>query len=398
MNRYEIAPGVFWVGVVDWSVREFHGHTYSTHRGSTYNAYLIVDEKVALVDTVYGPFTAELLERIREVVPIEKIDYVVSNHVETDHSGGMPGLMKLIPDRPVFCTAKGKEGLFRHYQGNWDFRVVKTGDTLKLGRRTLQFIEAPYLHWPDSMFSYLVEDALLMPNDAFGQHYATTARFADEVDQDALWDEAAKYYANILYPLSALVIKKIEEVQKLNLPIRMIAPSHGLIWRKDPLQVVLKWLAWAKGEAVNDVVIAFDTMWGATEEMARLIAEGVAAEGLSARLFKMSVTDRSDVMKEILTRRGLLVGSATINRDALPTLAPFLDDLKGLRPVKKLGAAFGAYGWNGGAVAAIEETLKKAGVSVVQPGLSLNWRPDPGERGKCIEFGREFARKLKTEL
>lgn len=396
MNRIEIAPGVFWVGAVDWSVREFHGHTYTTHRGSTYNAYLIIDEKVALVDTVYGPFTEELLARIREIVPIEKIDYVISNHVETDHSGGMPGLMKLIPGRPVYCSAKGKEGLFKHYQENWDFRVVKTGDTLKLGKRTLAFLEAPYLHWPDSMFTYLVEDAILMPNDAFGQHYATSARFADEVDQYALFEEAAKYYANILYPLSSLVIKKIEEVQKLNLPINMIAPSHGLIWRKDPMQIVLKWLSWAKGEAANEAVIAFDTMWGATEEMARLILEGIEAEGVPARLFKMSVTDRSDVFKEVLYRRGLLVGSSTINRDILPTMAPFLEDLKGLRPVKKIGAAFGAFGWNGGAVASIEKRLKEATVDVVMPGLSLSWRANAGERVKCIEFGREFARRLKS--
>ena len=396
MNRVEIAPGVFWVGAVDWSVREFHGHTYTTHRGSTYNAYLIVDEKIALVDTVYGPFTEELLARIREIVPIEKIDYVISNHVETDHSGGMPGLMKLIPGRPVYCSAKGKEGLFKHYQENWDFRVVKTGDTLKLGKRTLAFLEAPYLHWPDSMFTYLVEDAILMPNDAFGQHYATSARFADEVDQYALYEEAAKYYANILYPLSSLVTRKIDEVQKLNLPINMIAPSHGLIWRKDPLQIVLKWLSWAKGEAANEAVIAFDTMWGATEEMARLILEGIEGEGVPARLFKMSVTDRSDVFKEILYRRGLLVGSSTINRDILPTMAPFLEDLKGLRPVKKLGAAFGAFGWNGGAVASIEKRLKEATVDVTLPGLSLNWRANAEERARCIEFGREFARKLKS--
>ena len=396
MNRIEIAPGIFWVGAVDWSVREFHGHTYTTHRGSTYNAYLIVDEKIALVDTVYGPFTEELLARIREVIPIEKIDYVISNHVETDHSGGMPGLMKLIPGRPVYCSAKGKEGLFKHYQENWDFRVVKTGDTLKLGKRTLAFLEAPYLHWPDSMFTYVVEDAILMPNDAFGQHYATSARFADEVDQYALYEEAAKYYANILYPLSSLVIRKIEEVQKLNLPIKMIAPSHGLIWRKDPMQIVLKWLSWAKGEAANEAVIAFDTMWGATEEMARLILEGIEAEGMPARLFKMSVTDRSDVFKEVLYRRGLLVGSSTINREILPTMAPFMEDLKGLRPVKKLGAAFGAFGWNGGAVASIEKRLKEASVDVVMPGLSLNWRPNAEERVKCVEFGREFARRLKS--
>jgi flavorubredoxin len=396
VNRIEIAPNIFWVGAVDWNVREFHGHTYTTHRGTTYNAYLIVDEKVALVDTVYGPFTEELLARIREIVPIEKIDCVISNHVETDHSGGMPGLMRLIPDRPVYCTGRGKEGLFKHYQGNWDFHVVKTGDKLSLGKRTLTFLEAPFLHWPDSMFTYLVEDAILMPNDAFGQHFATSARFADEVDQYALYEEAAKYYANILYPLSSLVVKKIQEVSAMNLPIKMIAPSHGLIWRNEPMQIVLKWLSWAKGESAKEVVVAFDTMWGATEEMANLIVEGVEAEGMPVRLFKMSMTDRSDVFKEILYRKGLIVGSSTINQDILPTMAPFLEDLKGLRPVKKIGAAFGAYGWNGGAVASIEERLKKATVEIVQPSLSLKWMPNPEEKQKCIEFGREFAKKVKS--
>jgi flavorubredoxin len=395
MNKVEIAPGIFWVGVVDWSVREFHGHTYTTHRGTTYNAYLIVDDKVALVDTVYGPFTEEMLERIHEIVPIEKIDYVISNHVETDHSGGMPGLMKLIPDRPVYCTARGKEGLSKHYTPDWNYQTVKTGDTLKLGKRTLSFLEAPYLHWPDSMFTYVVEDAVLMPNDAFGQHYATAQRFADEVDQYALFEEAAKYYANILYPLSSLVIRKIQEVQKLQLPLKMIAPSHGLIWRKSPLQIVVKWLSWAKGEARNEVVVAFDTMWGATEEMARLIVEGIKGAGVPAVLYKMSVSDRSDVFKEILFRRGLIVGSSTIYQDILPTMAPFLEDLKGLRPVKKVGAAFGAYGWSGGAVASVEEKLKKAGVELVLPGLAVKWKPDAEERQKCIDFGRDFAAKLK---
>lgn len=397
MNRIEIAPGIFWVGAVDWDVREFHGHTYTTHRGTTYNAYLIVDEKVALIDTVYGPFTDEMLERIRAILPVEKIDYVIANHVEIDHSGGLPGLMKLIPDRPVFCTAKGKEGLYKYYQGNWDFRVVKTGEKLNLGKRTLMFMEAPFLHWPDSMFTYLVEDALLMPNDAFGQHYATTARFADEVDQYALFEEAAKYYANILYPLSPLVIKKIEEVLNSGLAIKMIAPSHGLIWRKEPAQIVLKWLSWAKGEAADEVVVAYDTMWGATETMARLIVEGLSAEGVNSRLFRLAVSDRSDVFKEILYRRGLIVGSSTINQDILPTVAPFLEDLKGLRPVKKVGAAFGAYGWNGGAVKTIEEYLKKATVELVMPSLALKWRPDAEERRACTEFGRAFARKLRGE-
>ncbi|MBI4974539.1 MAG: MBL fold metallo-hydrolase, partial [Candidatus Omnitrophica bacterium] len=235
MRPVEIRKGIYWMGAVDWNMRTFHGHTYTTKRGTTYNAYLIVDDKTALVDTVYGPFADEMVEKIREIIPPEKIDYIIANHVETDHSGVMPRLMKLCPKAKVIGTAKCKDGLYRHYYENWDFQVVKTGDKISLGKRTLNFIEAAMIHWPDSMFTYCPEEELLMPNDAFGQHYATSERFDDEVDQAVLMDEAAKYYGNILWPLSSIILKKIEEIQKMNIPIKMIAPSHGIIWRKDPM-------------------------------------------------------------------------------------------------------------------------------------------------------------------
>ena len=394
MRPFEIKKGIYWVGVVDWNVRSFHGHTYNTARGTTYNAYLIIDEKIALVDTVYGPFAGELIEKIRAIVPPEKIDYVIANHVETDHSGAMPALMKLCPKAKVYGTAKCKEGLYRNYYANWDFQVVKTGDTLKLGKRTLAFVEAPMIHWPDSMFTYCREEELLMPNDAFGQHIATSERFADEVDQCALWDEAAKYYANILLPLGSMILRKIEEVVKMNIPISMIAPSHGVIWRKDPMQIVNKYVSWAKNETVPKVVIVYETMWGATEKMARLMAEGVRDVGLPVKLFNITQSDKTEVTKELLDARGYMIGSSTHDNGMLPEIAGFLDFLKGLKPRNRKACAFGSFGWAGGAVAGIENIIKDAGIEEVMPPMGCKYFPDDNEAKKCYEYGVEFAKKV----
>ena len=390
-----LAEGIFWVGAVDWNARNFHGYTYTTHRGTTYNAYLILDEKNTLIDTVYGPFAGEMLGRIRQVIDPSRIDYLIANHVETDHSGSIPQVLQLAPQAKVFCTQKGKEGLQKHYFGDWDFQVVKTGDELKLGRRTLQFLEAPMLHWPDSMFTYVKEDALLLPNDAFGQHLATTERFTDEVDEGIVMEEATKYFANILTPFSPLIIKKIEEVGKLGIPIKTIGPSHGLIWRKGPEKIIQAYLRWSRGEAANRVVIAYDTMWGSTEKMANAMLEGIKAAGVEGRLYKLSVSDRSDVIAQVLEAKGLLVGSSTINRDLLPTVAPFIEDLKGLKPQAKIGAAFGSFGWSGEAAKTLEEKLKQAGVNVIQPALTLKWVPSPEEIESCFEFGKKFGEAVK---
>lgn len=379
---------------MDWNVRNFHGFTYSTHRGTTYNAYLIVDEKIALVDSVYGPFAGEMIDRIEEIVKPEKIDYVIANHVETDHSGAIAEVLKYAPNAKVVGTARCKQGLIKHYFGDWDFQVVKTGDEINLGRRSLRFIEAPMLHWPDSMFTYIEKDALLLPNDAFGQHLATSKRFDDEVNENIIMEEATKYYANILWPLSSLVIKKIEEIQKQNLKINMIAPSHGIIWRSNPMKIVDAYLCWAKGDAKKEVLVVYDSMWGSTEKMAKAIIEGIRSEGVGAMLFRLPVSDRGDVIKELLETRGLLMGSSTINNSILPTVAPFLEDLRGLKPRGKIAAAFGSYGWGGGALKTIEETLKQAGMEIASPGLAVKWVPNKEEIQKCFEFGREFARKI----
>ena len=395
MAAIEILPGIYSVGVVDWNVRNFHGHTYTTQRGSTYNAYLIIDEKIALVDTVYGPFAQELIENIREIIPPEKIDYIIANHVETDHSGALPALMQLCPKAKVIGTAKCKEGLYKHYYGNWDFQVAKTADKLKLGKRTLTFLEAPMIHWPDSMFTYCQDDALLMPNDAFGQHYATSERFDDQVDQCSLLDEAEKYYANILWPLGSVILKKIEEVQKLNIPIKMIAPSHGVIWRKDPARIINSYISWAKGETNKKVVIAYETMWGATEKMARKIAEGISAAGLKVNLYNVAESDRTEIITRMLTAQGFLFGSSTHDNDMLPNIAAFLEIVKGLKPKGRQVGFFGSYGWAGGAVKEMQELLKDCGAELSSSSISAKYTPDKEELKACFEFGNQFAKLLK---
>ncbi len=392
----QVAKGVYWVGAVDWDKRNFHGFTYSTHRGTTYNAYLVVDEKITLVDTVHKAFFGEMLERIKAVVDPRKIEYVIANHVEVDHSGSLPSVTEIVPSSKIFCTSKGQEGLAKHYFGQWNFQVVKTGDRLSLGKRNLRFIAAPMLHWPDSMFTYLEEEALLMPNDAFGQHLATSSRFADEVDQDALMTEAAKYYANILWPFSRLVVSKVEELQRMGIPIKTIAPSHGVIWRKEPMQIVEAYLKWAKGEAPERVIVAYETMWESTGKMARAVVEGIRKEGVEARLFRIAVSDRGDIIKELLEARALVAGSSTVNNGLLPPAAPFFEDLRGLKPTGRLAAAFGSYGWSGGATKMLEQILSEAGMKIVHPAVEVKWVPDESDLDRCVEMGRKVASMVKT--
>jgi flavorubredoxin len=394
MSVLKILPDIYSVGAIDWNVRNFHGHTYTTKRGTTYNAYLIIDEKIALVDTVYGPFAGELIDNIRQIIPLEKIDYVIANHVETDHSGALPAIMKLCPKAKVVGTEKCKEGLYRHYYGNWDFQVVKTADKIKLGKRTLTFVEAPMVHWPDSMFTYCPEEQLLMPNDAFGQHYATSERFDDEVDQCALMDEATKYYANILWPLGSIILKKIDEVLKLNIPIKMIAPSHGIMWQRDPMKIINAYVRWAKNELQPKVVVVYETMWGATEKMARKIVEGITDAGVDVKLFDVAVTDRTEIIKEMLDSKGFILGSSTLDNDMLPTMAGFLEFLKGMKPKNRLACVFGSYGWAGGAVKEMEEVIKIAGIALTQPGLSVKYMPNEFEIKQCYAYGEDFAKRI----
>ena len=396
MSVVKILPDIYSVGVVDWDMRTFHGHTYTTNRGTTYNSYLIVDEKIALVDAVYAPFTQELIDNIKSVVSLDKIDYIIVNHLETDHTGALPELVKLMPKVKILCTEKCKEGLYKHYYMKADFQVVKTGDELKLGKRTLQFIEAPMIHWPDSMFTYCPEESLLMPNDAFGQHFATAERFDDEVDQCALQDESQKYYANILWPLSPIIFNKIQDLHKLNIPIKMIAPSHGIIWRRDPGKIVNSYIHWAKNETIAKVVIVFESMWGSTDKMARKMLEGLVDSGVEVKLFDVAVSDRTEIINEMLEAKGFLFGSSTHDNDMLPSIAGFLEFVKGLKVKNRLACAFGSYGWAGGAVKEIEKVIQESGIELASPGLAFKYVPDELEIKQCYEYGKSFAAKIKA--
>ncbi|KXG77885.1 FprA family A-type flavoprotein [Thermotalea metallivorans] len=394
MGAVEIKKGVYWVGAIDWDIRHFHGPSYHTHKGTTYNAYLIIDEKVALVDIVDAHFAEEMLENIRQVIDPSKIDYVVVNHVEPDHSGGFPKLMEYIPNAKVFCSKNGKDAMMHHYFGDYQYEVVKTGDIIRLGEKTIQFIEAPMLHWPDSMFSYIAEEALLLPNDAFGQHLASSKLFDDENDLCEVMEEAKKYFANILMPFGPLVVKKIEEIMKMGLKIDMIAPSHGIIWRSNPEKIIEKYMQWGHGTVERKAVVVYDTMWHSTEKMARAIVEGLVSEGVATRLYRASVTDVNDIITEILDAKAVLVASSTINNTMIPHVAHFLEELMGLRPRHKIGAAFGSYGWGKGAVANIEKKLKETGIQLVKEGLEIKYVPTEEHLKACFEYGKEIGKMI----
>ena len=388
----EITSAVHWVGKVDWELRRFHGEEYSTHRGSSYNSYLVQDEKVALVDTVWMPFAEEFVAKLASRIDLKTIDYIIANHAEIDHSGALPELMRHIPDTPIYCTANGVKSLRGHYHQDWNFRVVKTGDTLSLGSKDLVFIEAPMLHWPDSMMTYLTGDAILFSNDAFGQHIASEHLFNDLVVQSELYDEAIKYYANILTPFSPLVTKKINEVLALNLPVEAICPSHGVVWRDNPLQIAEKYLEWADDYQEDQITIIYDTMWDGTRKLAEAIAEGIkeSDSGTTIKLCNVARSDINDVITEVFKSKAILLGSPTINKGFLASLGALLEMMKGLKFKNKKAAAFGCYGWSGESVKLLSERLGDAGFTVGSEGLKTPWEPGPDELAQAREFGRTF--------
>lgn len=394
MKPVEIKDSVYWVGVIDWNIRDFHG--YSTPFGTTYNAYLVLDDKVTLFDTVKKPFKGALLDSIRTLIDPKKIDYLVVNHVEMDHSGAIPEMVEEIRPEKIFCSAMGKDALLEHYhRQDWPYEVVKSGQTLNLGRKTVQFLETRMLHWPDSMFSYLQEDRLLLSSDGFGQHWATSERFDDEVNAELLMHHAGKYYANILLLFSPLVQKLLGTVREAGLDIDMIAPDHGLIWRSNPGRILEAYDAWSRQVTKQKAVVFYDTMWQSTEKMAEAIADGLRQEGVQYKLFNLKMSHRSDIMTELLDAAAVVVGSSTLNNGMLPTVADMLCYMKGLRPAPKLAAAFGSYGWSGEAAKLVTAALEDMKMVIVDPGLRVKFAPFEEDLQRCVELGREIGRRVK---
>lgn len=392
----KITEKVTWVGKIDWELNKFHGHEYSTEKGSSYNSYLVRDQKVALIDTVWKPFDEEFVDYLKQEIDLNKIDYIVMNHNENDHSGALPALMREISDVPIYCTQKGEAILRGLYHQDWNYVNVKTGDTLDLGDSKLVFIEAPMLHWPDTMFTYMTGDNILFSNDGFGQHFASEWMYNDCVDQAELYHEAMKYYANILNLYSPMVIRKIDEILKMNVPVNMICPSHGVIWRDNPLQIVETYQKWAKEYQENQITIIYDTMWNATRRMAESIAQGLreADPTLTVKLYNSAVDDKNDIVTEVFKSKAILVGSPTINYGFLYSIGGIMEMIRGLKFKNKKAAAFGSYGWSGESVKQITGLLKEAGFELVNDGLRCQWNPDMESQNLCRDFGHDFAKSL----
>jgi len=392
MVSAQIAPGVYNVGVRDWNVRDFHG--YSTDLGTTYNAFLVLDEKIALIDSVKKEFADQLIDNITRIVDPRKIDVVISNHTEFDHSGSLARVMHRVgEDKPLYCSKMGAKNLARHFPQKWNYQAVGSGDELKLGKRTLAFLETRMIHWPDSMFSYLKEDGILFSSDGFGQHYAGPESFDDEIG-DRIMVHARKYFANILLLYATHIEKLIRQVAEMKLDLRMICPDHGVIWRRDPGRIVQAYLDWCRQEAGKKAVVIYDTMWHSTEKMAEAINAGIVAEGVPSKPMNLRSWHRSEVMTEVFDARAVVVGSPTLNNGLFPTVADFLCYMKGLKPKNKIGAAFGSYGWSGEAVKLVENELTDMKIELIQPGLRTQFVPEKPILDVCHEFGRKIGQAV----
>jgi flavorubredoxin len=388
----KVSDRVYWVGAIDWGLRNFHG--YLTSRGTTYNAFLILADKVTLIDTVKPNFYDEMMARIADVIDPHDIDIVVSNHSEMDHSGALPRLFHGRGNTRLIASAKGKEALEQHFHWDREIEVVKTGDTVDLGNASLRFVETRMLHWPDSMFCFLEDEGVLFTNDAFGAHLATAERFADEIDPSVLRYESSKYYANILLHLSPIVKKLIDKLPSFNLDIKMIAPDHGPLYRRDFDGIVRAYQTWAEQRPTRKAVLVYDTMWKSTELMARAVVDGLAAGGARIRLLSLDSAHRSDVVTELLDAGALLVGSPTINNQIYPTVADVMNYLKGLKPKNLVGASFGSYGWSGESVRHLDAMLGDMAVDLVRPGLGVKYTPTADDLAECRALGLLVAERL----
>ena len=394
--KKHVKNNVYWVGKVDWELQKFHGSEYSTHKGSTYNSYLIEEEKTVLIDTVWAPFAEEFVENLASEIDLNKIDFIIANHGEVDHSGALPALMKHIPDKPIYCTANAVKSLKGQYHEDWNFRVVKTGDKIDIGNgKELIFVEMTMLHWPDSMATYLTGDNILFSNDAFGQHLATEKLFNDQIDQCDLFNESIKYYANILTPFSPMLRKKLDEVTALNLPIEIIATSHGVVWRENPVQIIEKYAHWANDYKENQITVIYDTMWNGTKILAEKIAEGITAADpeVTVKIHNLAKSDENDLITEVFKSKTVIIGSPTISNSILHSVAGFIHLMKELKFKGKKAAAFGSYGWSGESVKVMNELLANAGFEIISDGFKNQWNPDIEAQNSAIAFGKTIADK-----
>ena len=392
--KKHVKNNIYWVGKVDWELQRFHGDEYSTNQGSSYNAYLIQEEKTVLIDTVWAPFAHEFVENLAKEIDLNKIDCIVVNHGEVDHSGALPAFMERIPNTPIYCSANAVRSLKGQYHQDWNFNVMKTGDKLSLGNgKELIFVEMQMLHWPDSMAAFLTQDNVLFSNDAFGQHLASEKLFNDEIDQCDLFSEALKYYANILQPFSPFLRKKLNEILALNLPIEMIATSHGVIWRDNPFQIVEKYTQWANDYQENQITIIYDTMWNGTKTLAEKIAEGIqlADPEVLVRIHNLAKSDENDLISEVFKSKTIVIGSPTILNSILHSVAGFIHLMKQLKFKSKKAAAFGCYGWSGESVKVMNELLGNAGFEILGEGYRHQWNPDSEGQIAAVEFGKMIA-------
>jgi flavorubredoxin len=390
LNKTKIKPDIYWVGAIDWDIKNFHG--YVTQRGTTYNSYLIMDKKITLVDTVKHYKFDEMIARIKEIIDPKKIDYIVSNHVEMDHSGSLPKLLEICPNAKVITSTKGEKGLIRHYKKDYNFLVVKSGDTLNIGKKTLHFVHIPMVHWPDSMVTYIPSDKLLMPNDAFGQHIASSERFDDEIEWGILKEEAAKYYSNIVMPYGDQVKKALDLIS--NLDVDMIAPSHGVIWRKNIPKILEEYKKWASFETEKRALIIYDSMWGSTEKLAYKLMEGLEESGVPVAIRNLKNTHISDIITDVLTSKLICLGSPTLNNGMMPTMGGFLTYLVGLRPRNRTGFVFGSYGWGGQAVGHIRKTVEDLNWDFPKENVNINYVPDEKELEEMKKIGKEIGDKI----
>ena len=389
----QITKDVFSVGVIDWNMRSFHGNTFITKNGVTYNSYLINDNEPALIDVVHKGFEDEFIKNILEIISPEKIKHVILNHLEPDHSGAIEYMAKVLKNAKFYGTAKLKEGLLKYYDLNIEINVVKTGDKINLGSNTLTFVEVPMVHWPDSMITYCPEKKILFSNDAFGQHIATNKTFTDEIKQDILWQEVTKYYANILWPLGPMIEKSINNLLTMNLPIDFVAPSHGLVWRNNINKVIEKYLSWTKNEVKNKVVVVYETMWGSTQIMAREIVRALTNNNIEAKMFDIAKTDFAEVAYEMLEAKAFVIGSSTHDNEMLAYIAGYMHFLKGMKPKNRIAVSFGSFGWAGGAVKEIATNLSSFGIEVIDQ-ISAKFKPNKEEIEKCYQAGEKLSKAL----